>query len=34
MATHRTLTFEVDPVQGRLFFKGHDSLISPDTLKR
>ena len=34
MATHRTLTFEVDPVQGRLFFKGHDSLTSPDTLKR
>lgn len=34
MATHRTLTFEVDAVQGRLFFKGHDSLQSPETLKR
>ena len=33
MATHRTLTFEVLPVQGRLEITGRD-LVSPETLKR
>lgn len=33
MATHRTLTFEVLPVQGKMTIKGRD-LFSPTTLKR
>lgn len=33
MATHRTLTFEVLPVQGKLDIVGYD-LVSPETLKR
>ena len=33
MATHRTLTFEVLPVQGKLNITGYD-LSSPETLKR
>lgn len=33
MATHRTLTFEVQPVQGRMFIQGRD-LNSPTTLVR
>lgn len=33
MCTHRTLTFEVLPVQGRMTLDGRD-LFSPDTLKR
>lgn len=33
MATHRTLTFEVLPVQGKMTIKGRD-LYSPTTLKR
>lgn len=34
MATHRTLTFEVTPVQGRLYIKGYGELSSPTTLVR
>ena len=34
MATHRTLTFEVTPVQGRLYIEGADNLTSPSTLVR
>lgn len=33
MATHRTLTFEVQPVQGRFYITNRD-LISPETLIR
>ena len=33
MCTHRTLTFEVLPVQGKMTIDGRD-LFSPDTLKR
>ena len=33
MCTHRTLTFEVLPVQGKMTIEGRD-LFSPDTLKR
>lgn len=33
MCTHRTLTFEVLPVQGKMMIDGRD-LFSPDTLKR
>ena len=34
MATHRTLTFEVTPIQGRLYIKRYGDLESPTTLVR